>query len=235
MSRMASAASAKTRRDELIVGHVGLAQSLALRFSGPRESTDDLVQVAYLGLVKAAERFDPTRGFAFSSFAVPTILGELRRHFRDSTWDIRPRRDVQELGLAVERAHDELCTELGRSPTARDVAERVGRSVEDVLEARGTAQLRSSVSLDAPAVRDAEDAPTVADQVGREDPGYARIELASEIDSLGRQLDRRAREILRLRYEEDLLQSEIAERVGCSQMHVSRTIRSSLEKLRTAA
>jgi RNA polymerase sigma-B factor len=227
---MAATAIAPSR-DELIERHLPLARSLAMRFQGPHEALDDLIQVASLGLVKAADRWDEGRGFAFSSFAVPTILGELRRYFRDHTWDVRPRRAVQELTVAVERARDELSTELGRSPTVGDIAERTGATVDDVLEAIDASHQRSSVSLDAPVRRDEGDAATTGDVVGCEDDGFELVELASEVASLTRSLDPRAREILRLRFSEDLLQSEVAERLGCSQMQVSRSIRASLQHL----
>jgi RNA polymerase sigma-B factor len=218
-------------RDELIERYMPLARSLALRYRRASEPLDDLVQVAAVGLVKAVDRWDPDRGLAFSSYAVPTILGELRRYFRDATWDVRPARDLQELCLSVEDAREKLWAELGRSPTVADLAERLDRSPEDVVEALQATEGRSVRSLDAP-VHDEEDgSASTGDLIGHDDAEYDRVEAGVTVERLAAILDDRAKEILRLRFQEDLLQSEIAERVGCSQMHVSRIIRSSLERL----
>jgi RNA polymerase sigma-B factor len=218
-------------RDALIERYMPLARSLALRYRRASEPLDDLVQVASVGLVKAVDRWDPDRGLAFSSYAVPTILGELRRYFRDATWDVRPARDLQELCLAVEGAREKLWGELGRSPTVADISERLGRAPEDVVEALQATEGRSVRSLDAP-VHDEEDGSASAgDLIGHDDVEFDRVDAGVTIEHLSTVLDGRAREILRLRFQEDLLQSEIADRVGCSQMHVSRIIRSSLDKL----
>jgi RNA polymerase sigma-B factor len=218
-------------RNELIERYMPLARSLALRYRRASEPLDDLIQVASVGLVKAVDRWDPDRGLAFSSYAVPTILGELRRYFRDSTWDVRPARDMQELCLAVEEARDALWIELGRSPTVADIAAHVSRPPEEVMEALQASDGRSLRSLDAPVHEEEGDSASAGDLLGDSDPGYERVEAGATIAQLTAILDDRAREILRLRFEEDLLQSEIAERVGCSQMHVSRIIRTSLERL----
>ncbi|HET8951832.1 MAG TPA: SigB/SigF/SigG family RNA polymerase sigma factor [Solirubrobacteraceae bacterium] len=218
-------------RDELIERYMPLARSLALRYRRASEPLDDLIQVASVGLVKAVDRWDPGRGLAFSSYAVPTILGEIRRYFRDSTWDVRPARDLQELCLAVEEARDALWIELGRSPTVADIAHHVGRAPEEVLEALQASEGRSLRSLDAPVHEEEGDTATAGDLIGDVEPGFDRVEAGATIEQLTAILDDRSREILRLRFSEDLLQSEIAERVGCSQMHVSRIIRSSLERL----
>jgi RNA polymerase sigma-B factor len=218
-------------RRELIERYMPLARSLALRYRRASEPLDDLIQVASIGLVKAVDRWDPERGLAFSSYAVPTILGELRRYFRDSTWDVRPARDVQELCLAVEEARDELWLELGRSPTVADLAARVERAPEEVMEALQASDGRSLRSLDAPVHEEEGDSASAGDLIGRADPEFERVEAVATIEQMTAILDDRAREILRLRFEEDMLQSEIAARVGCSQMHVSRIIRSSLERL----
>jgi RNA polymerase sigma-B factor len=210
-----------------------LARSLALRYRRASEPLDDLVQVASVGLVKAVDRWDPGRGLAFSSYAVPTILGEIRRYFRDATWDIRPARDLQELCLAVEEAREKLWGRLGRQPTVADLAERLDRSPEEIVEALHASECRSARSLDAPVHEEEGDSASAGDLLGDEDAGYERVEAGITIERLTGILDTRAREILRLRFKEDLLQSEIAERVGCSQMHVSRIIRSSLERLYT--
>jgi RNA polymerase sigma-B factor len=218
-------------RDAFVERYMPLARSLALRYRRASEPLDDLVQVAAMGLVKAVDRWDPDRGLAFSSYAVPTILGELRRYFRDVTWDMRPARDLQELCLAVEEARDALWIELGRSPTIGDIASHLRRGDEEVLEALQASEGRSLRSLDAPVHEDEGDSASAGDMIGADDPEYARVEAVVTIERLTGILDERAQEILRLRFQEDLLQSEIAERVGCSQMHVSRIIRSSLERL----
>jgi RNA polymerase sigma-B factor len=218
-------------RDELIERYMPLARSLALRYRRASEPLDDLVQVASVGLVKAVDRWDPDRGLAFSSYAVPTILGEIRRYFRDATWDVRPARDLQELCLSVEEAREKLWAELGRSPTVADLAERLDRAPEDIVEALQATEGRSARSLDAPVHEEEGDSASAGDLLGADDVEFDRVEAGITIERMTGILDERAREILRLRFQEDLLQSEIAERVGCSQMHVSRIIRSSLERL----
>jgi RNA polymerase sigma-B factor len=218
-------------RDALIERYMPLARSLALRYRRASEPLDDLVQVASVGLVKAVDRWDPERGLAFSSYAVPTILGELRRYFRDATWDVRPARDLQELCLSVEEAREALWADLGRSPTVADIAGRLNRSEEEIVEALQATEGRSVRSLDAPVHEEEGDSASAGDLIGSEDAEYDRVDAGVTIEKMTSILDDRAREILRLRFQEDLLQSEIAERVGCSQMHVSRIIRSSLERL----
>jgi RNA polymerase sigma-B factor len=218
-------------REELIERYMPLARSLALRYRRASEPLDDLIQVASVGLVKSVDRWDPDRGLAFSSYAVPTILGELRRYFRDSTWDVRPARDLQELCLALEEARETLWGELGRSPTVADLAHRLGRHEEEIVEALQATEGRSVRSLDAPVHDEDNDSASAGDLIGDPDDEFARVEAGVTLERLTSVLDERAREILRLRFHEDLLQSEIAEIVGCSQMHISRIIRSSLEKL----
>jgi RNA polymerase sigma-B factor len=218
-------------RDELIERYMPLARSLALRYRRASEPLDDLVQVASIGLVKAVDRWDPDRGLAFSSYAVPTILGELRRYFRDATWDVRPARDLQELCLSVEEAREALWAQLGRSPTVADIAGRLNRSEEEIVEALQATEGRSVRSLDAPVHEEEGTSARAGDLIGAEDAEFDRVEAGITIEKMTSVLDERAREILRLRFQEDLLQSEIAERVGCSQMHVSRIIRASLERL----
>jgi RNA polymerase sigma-B factor len=221
-------------REALVRRYMPLARSLAMRYRRSPESNDDLIQVACLGLVKAVDRWDPDRGLAFSSYAVPTILGELRRHFRDSTWDIRPGRDLQELCLAVEEARDALWADHGHSPTVDDIARYLGRRSEEVLEALQATHSRSLRSLDAPTSDAEDDSATVGDLTGADDPGFEQVETNVSLEKLLGTLDPRSREILQLRFGEDMLQREIAQRVGCSQMHVSRIIRSALERLYAA-
>jgi RNA polymerase sigma-B factor len=213
-----------------------LARELALRYRYTDEPIEDLNQVAYLGLLKAIDRFDPDRGTRFTSYAVPTILGELKRHFRDRGWALRVPREMQERVLAVNRESEALAKRLGRSPSVREIAERLGCSVEQVLEAREAATSYEAASLDAPVTGiDPDDAPTVADTVGSHEGGYELVELGHAIAGAWRALPDRERRVLRLRFVDDLTQREIGERIGVSQMHVSRLLRRALERLRVAA
>jgi len=225
----------RSAREEVVQRFLPLARQLARRYAGAGEPLEDLVQVASLGLVKAVDRFDPSRAVAFSSFAVPTILGELKRHFRDKGWSVRVPRDLQELALRLDRTSEELSRELGRAPTPAEVAERLGVSEEDVLEAREAAHAYRAVSLDRPRTEDDESGPAVADSMGGEDPGFRRAEDAATVDQLLRVLAPREREVLRLRFVEDLTQQEIGDRIGVSQMHVSRLIRQAIARLGEAA
>jgi RNA polymerase sigma-B factor len=225
----------RAARDAIVARFLPLARQLARRYAGAGEPLDDLIQVASLGLVKAVDRFDPERAVAFSSFAVPTILGELKRHFRDKGWSVRVPRDLQELALRLERVAEELSRELSRAPTPAELAQRLGVSEEDVLEAREAAHAYRAVSLDRPRTEDDEGGPAVADAMGDEDPGFGRAEDAATVDQLLRVLAPREREVLRLRFVEDLTQQEIGERIGVSQMHVSRLIRQAIARLGDAA
>ena len=222
-------------REQLVARFLPLARQLARRYQRGGEQLDDLTQVASLGLLKAIDRFDPARETAFSSFAVPTILGELKRHFRDKGWSVRVPRDLQELAVKVDRVGDEMARELGRAPTPAEIAERTGTTLEQVLEAREAAGAYRAVSLDRPRTDEEEDGDSYADAVGAEDPGYTIAEASATVDRLMRVLSDREREVLRLRFEEDLTQSEIGTRVGVSQMHVSRLIRQSIARLRDEA
>jgi RNA polymerase sigma-B factor len=222
-------------REQLVERFLPLARQLARRYQHGGEQLDDLVQVASLGLLKAIDRFDPGRETAFSSFAVPTVLGELKRHFRDKGWAVRVPRDLQELAVKVERVSEEMSRELGRAPTTAEIAERVGATDEQVLEAREAAGAYRAVSLDRPRTDDDEDGVSYAEAVGAEDPGYDLAESSATIERLMRVLSEREREVLRLRFEEDLTQVEIGNHVGVSQMHVSRLIRQSIARLREEA
>jgi RNA polymerase sigma-B factor len=222
-------------REQLVERFLPLARQLARRYQHGGEQLDDLVQVASLGLLKAIDRFDPSRETAFSSFAVPTILGELKRHFRDKGWSVRVPRDLQELAVRVDRVTDELGRELGRAPTLAEVAERTGNTPEQVLEAREAAGAYRAVSLDRPRDDEEDGEGGMADAVGAEDPGFGVAEDAATVERLMRVLSAREREVLRLRFAEDLTQSEIGARVGVSQMHVSRLIRQAVAQLRQAA
>jgi RNA polymerase sigma-B factor len=225
-----------TARDELIRRCLPLARSLAGRYARAGESLEDLVQVANIGLIKAVDRFDPTRGIAFSSFAVPSILGELKRHFRDHGWAARVPRPLQERVLKVNTCSERLSSRLGRSPKPRELATEIGMSVEEVLEALVAGTAFDSMSLDAPVSRGEEDAgATYADSVGAVDERLELVEYRSVVAATIRALPPREREVLVLRFAEDMTQSEIASRVGISQMHVSRLIRRSLERLQAVA
>jgi RNA polymerase sigma-B factor len=221
-------------REALVERFLPLARQLARRYQRAGEPLDDLIQVASLGLLKAIERFDPARETAFSSFAVPTILGELKRHFRDKGWSVRVPRDLQELAVKVDRVGEDMSRELGRAPTPAEIGERVGSTPEQVLEAREAAGAYRAVSLDRPRNEEDEDGELV-DAFGSEDHGFAVAEDAATVQRLMRVLSEREREVLRLRFEEDLTQSEIGDIVGVSQMHVSRLIRQSIARLRTEA
>jgi RNA polymerase sigma-B factor len=223
-------------REELIERCMPLARSLAIRYARTGESTDDLVQVASIGLIKAVDRFDPTRGIAFSSFAVPSILGELKRHFRDHGWAARVPRPLQESVLRVNECSDRLAAELGRAPRPREVAAALNVTVEEVLEALEAGAAFDSMSLDAPISRGDDDgAATYADSVGDIDARLEMVEYRSVVAATIRALPPRERKVLVLRFAADMTQSEIAARIGISQMHVSRLIRRSLERLQAVA
>src|SRR3954454_10596725 len=223
-------------RAALVERFLPLARQLARRYQRGGELLDDLNQVASLGLLKAIDRFDPQRATAFSSFAVPTILGELKRHFRDKGWSVRVPRDLQELAVKLEPTSEQLLRELGRAPTLAEVAQRLDTTVELVLEAREAAAAYRAVSLDRP--RDGDDdegADALGHSVGIDDPGFGVAEDAATVEQLMRVLSDREREVLRLRFVEDLTQAEIGARVGVSQMHVSRILRQAIARLRDAA
>jgi RNA polymerase sigma-B factor len=221
-------------REALVERFMPLARKLAGRYRRGGEPLEDLRQVASVGLLKAVDRYDPAHGTAFTSFAVPTILGELRRHFRDTGWALHVPRDLQELAVRLTGAVEALADALGRPPTVPEIAAHLEVSAEQVLEARAASGAHHAASLDSPQ-HDDPDAPTLADSLGAEDAGLHAAEDAITVERLLGGLDPRDREILRLRFAEDLTQSEIGERVGISQMHVSRRIRIALERLRAEA
>jgi RNA polymerase sigma-B factor len=224
----------KTIRAELIEAHIGLAEYLARRFTNRGEPLDDLVQVASLGLVKAVERFDPGRGLEFTTFATPTILGELKRHFRDKGWSVRVPRRVQELHLRVTRVIDELATEMGRSPQVPEIAKRAGVSEDEVIEAIEAGSAYRSASLDAGRTDD-DDSPGLLGQLGSIDPELGRAEWRTALGPIITHLPEREQLMLYLRFYEGLTQSEIAKQLGISQMHVSRLLSRSLQLLRERA
>jgi RNA polymerase sigma-B factor len=222
-------------RDELVEAHLGLAEYLARRFSNRGEPLDDLTQVASLGLIKAVDRFDPAREVEFSTYATHTIVGELKRHFRDKGWAVRAPRRMQELYLRLGNVISVLSQELGRSPTIAELATDAGVSEEEVLEALEAGQAYRSTSIDAPGsagTGGGEDGDTLASHLGGEDTALIEAERRAELSPLIGQLPEREQTILFMRFFEGLTQSEIATRLGISQMHVSRLLARSLEQLR---
>jgi len=223
----------RAAREELIRHFTPLAYRLASRYRATGESREDLEQVACLGLIKAVDGYDPDRG-PFSRYAVPTILGELKRHFRDKGWTMRVPRSLQERFLKVTEAMDVLSVRLGRSPTPRDVAKHTGYSVEEVVEALDAGKAYSPVALDAPFSGE-EGERTLGDTIGSVDGRFELVELGQAVLPAFRSLPSREQLILKLRFYDDLTQSEIADQIGISQMHVSRLLRRSLERLEKVA
>ena len=219
-------------RDELIERFLPLARKLARRYVQSSEPYEDLVQVASLGLVKAVERFDPDRGFAFSSFAVPTIVGELKRYFRDTAWALHVDRGAQERARRISDAQQKLSSHTGRMPTVDELAQYLELTQEEVLDGLQTAEAYGAVSLDAPLAGEDDEETSRLDAIGEEDERLELVDRHATIFAAARHLPSREREILYLRFGEDLTQSEIAERVGVSQMQVSRLLRRSLQRLR---
>jgi RNA polymerase sigma-B factor len=218
-------------RDALIERFLPLARKLARRYAGSSEPYDDLVQVASLGLVKAVERFDPTRGFAFTSFAVPTILGELKRYFRDTAWALHVDRSAQELAQRIADARREVSLQRGRSPTVRELAEYLECSEEEVLDGLMTCEAFDTVSLDAP-LGGGDETDNRLDALAGEDGRLDLVDDQATVFAAAQRLPERERRILYLRFGEDLTQAEIARRVGVSQMQVSRLLRKSVQRLR---
>ncbi len=218
-------------RNELIEAHKWLARHLARRFANRGESFDDLLQVAYLGMLKAVERFEPDRNLAFSTFATATIEGELKRHFRDKTWSVRVPRRSQDLHLRLAPTINDLTQKLARSPRVEEVAEELGVTPEDVLEAMEVGNAYRSTSLDA---RPAEGRETLnlESRLGESDPGFDIAESRAIVEKLLAELPEREQTILRCRFFEDMTQTEIAQQLGISQMHVSRLLARTLIQLR---
>lgn len=222
-------------RAELIEAHIGLAEYLARRFSNRGETVDDLTQVASVGLLKAVDRFEPDRGVEFTTYATHTIVGELKRHFRDKGWAVRAPRRMQELYLRLSKVTATLSQELGRSPTVDELAKEAGASAEDVLEALEAGQAYRFTSLDAPAPGGDEDMGTFGSRFGEEDPEIDEAEKRAALSPLLSKLPEREQRILYMRFFDGLTQSEIANRLDISQMHVSRLLTRSLASLRDAA
>lgn len=219
-------------REVLVERFLPLAYSLARRYARSSVPLEDLTQVASVGLVKAMDRFDPVRGLAFSTFAVPTIVGELKRYFRDSGWAVHVARGAQELSLKVEKAGALLADQTGRPPTVSELARYIGISGEEVVEGQQAAQAHAALSLDAPYRTDDGLGQSYIDTLGEEDRTLALSDTAVTVRFAIEQLPRREQRILQLRFTEDLTQSEIAEQIGVSQMQVSRLLRASLQRLR---
>jgi RNA polymerase sigma-B factor len=226
----------KELRDEIVASQVGLAEYLARRFKNRGEPIEDLIQVALLGLLKAVERFDPSRGLEFSTFATPTIVGELKRHFRDKGWAVRVPRRVQELHLRMGTVVNNLSQELGRSPTIPEIAQRAEVSIDEVLEAMEAGRAYRFSSIDAPAGDDEDRAQSpAAAQLGEDDTGLQEVEQRMLLSPLIASLPKREQMIIHLRFFRGMTQSEIAARLGISQMHVSRLLARSLAQLRDRA
>jgi RNA polymerase sigma-B factor len=217
-------------RDRALVELMPLVRALASRYAGRGEPLEDLVQVGALGLIKAVDRFDVDRGVEFSSYAVPTIVGEIRRHFRDKAWAMHVPRRLKELSVRLSRVLDQLTTELGRSPTIAELAEATQVEEEDVIDALDSANAYSTRSLHAP-FEDGDDS-SLADKLGTDETGYAEVEDGSLVAAGLDALDERERRIVELRFFEEMTQSQIAAEVGISQMHVSRLLRSALATMR---
>lgn len=218
-------------RDEIIERYIPLAESLARRYQHSGQPLDDLVQVASIGLVKAVDRFDPARGVSFESYAIPTILGELKRHHRDQGWSVRMPRRLQEHTLMIKESVPLLAQEIGRSPTIKEIAVHANLSEEEVLEAMDAQDAYASISLDAPIDEDS-DSSTLSDRLATDVEEFEIAEEWVEFEPHLRALPERERHILVLRFFQDWTQSQIAEELGISQMHVSRLLSQTLQKLR---
>ncbi|HLF67921.1 MAG TPA: RNA polymerase sigma factor SigF [Gaiellaceae bacterium] len=217
-------------REQALIELMPLVRALAARYAGRGEPLEDLVQVGSLGLIKAVDRFDVDRGVDFSSYAVPTIVGEIRRHFRDKAWAVHVPRRLKELSLRLSRVLDELTTELGRSPTVAELAQATGVEEEDVVDALDSSNAYTTRSLHTPFEEGGDD--SLADKLGVDEGGYDEVEDGSLV-ALGLDaLDERERRIVELRFFEEMTQSQIAAEIGISQMHVSRLLRRALATMR---
>lgn len=217
-------------RDQALVELMPLVRALATRYAGRGEPLEDLVQVGSIGLIKAVDRFDVDRGVDFTSYAVPTIVGEIRRHFRDKAWAMHVPRRLKELSLRLSRVLDQLTTELGRSPTIAELAHAVGVDEEEAIEALDSMNAYSTRSLQAPFEDGSDD--SLSEKLGQEETGYAEIEDGALLEAGLDALDERERRIVELRFFDEMTQSQIASEIGISQMHVSRLLRKSLATMR---
>jgi RNA polymerase sigma-B factor len=222
-------------RDDLVVAYLNLVRYLAVKFANRGEALEDLIQVGTLGLIKAIDRFDAARGVEFTTYATPTIVGEIKRHFRDKGWAVKVPRRLQELNLAVNRAIEKLAVDLGHSPTVAELAAHLSVSEEDILEAQELGQAYNLLSLDTEVGGEGEKSrQTLADYIGEHDPQLLKLEDRANLERAFDVLTGRERIILYLRFYESVSQTEIAKRLNVSQMHVSRLQQKALEKLRAA-
>jgi RNA polymerase sigma-B factor len=222
-------------RAALVVAHLNLVRFLAVKFANRGEALDDLVQVGTLGLIKAIDRFDLDRGVEFTTYATPTIVGEIKRYFRDKGWAVKVPRRLQELNLSVNRAIEKLTVKQGHSPTVAELAAHLSATQEDILEAQELGQAYNLLSLDTEVSSEGDKkSHTLADYVGRDDPALELLEDRANLERAFEVLTRRERIILFLRFYESVSQTEIARRLNVSQMHVSRLQQKALEKLRAA-
>lgn len=218
-------------REKLVMSHLNLVRFIANKFKNRGEPIDDLVQVGYLGLLKAIDRFDPARGLEFTTFATPTIMGEIKRHFRDKGWSVRVPRRLQELSAKVNQATDTLTSQLQRSPTIAEIAEYLDATVDEVLEAMESSSAYSSVSLEAPSGMEDDDAPSVIDRYATEDEELAFADDRIIIEEALASFSPREREVIEMRFLQGMTQIEIAEKLGISQVQVSRLLRRTLKKI----
>lgn len=228
-----SAAVRTTAREDLVHLHLPLVQHCARRFRNRGEPHDDLVQVGTIGLIKAVDRFETDRGVEFSTYATPTIIGEIKRYFRDKGWAIRVPRRLQELRMQITATTAELTQKLGRSPTPRELAEVIGCTVDEIIEGMESSNAYSTLSLDANDGSD-DGPPSMLDVLGVEDHNLAHVEIRESLKPLLEGLDPREKRILLLRFFKNMTQSQIADEIGVSQMHVSRLLTKTLKQLRTS-
>ena len=218
-------------REKLVMSHMNLVRFLANKFKNRGEPLDDLIQVGYLGLLKAIDRFDPSRGLEFTTYATPTIMGEIKRHFRDKGWSVRVPRRLQELSAKVNQATDVLTTELQRSPKIEEIAEYLDASVDEILEAMESSSAYSSVPLEGTGNNDNDDAPSVLDRYATEDSALNFTDDRLIIEEALKGFSPREREVIDLRFLQGMTQIEIAEQLGISQVQVSRLLRRTLKKI----
>ena len=218
-------------REKLVMSHLNLVRFLANKFKNRGEPIDDLMQVGYLGLLKAIDRFDPARGLEFTTYATPTIMGEIKRHFRDKGWSVRVPRRLQELSAKVNQATDTLTSQLQRSPTIAEIADYLDATVDEVLEAMESSSAYSSVSLEAPSGADDDDTPSVIDRYATEDSDLAFTDDRIIIEEALASFSPRERDVIEMRFLKGMTQIEIAEKLGISQVQVSRLLRRTLKKI----
>ena len=218
-------------REKLVMSHLNLVRFIANKFKNRGEPIDDLIQVGYLGLLKAIDRFDPSRGLEFTTFATPTIMGEIKRHFRDKGWSVRVPRRLQELSAKVNQATDTLTSQLQRSPTIAEIADYLDATVDEVLEAMESSSAYSSVSLEAPSGADDDDTPSVIDRYATEDSDLAFTDDRIIIEEALASFSPRERDVIEMRFLKGMTQIEITEKLGISQVQVSRLLRRTLKKI----